>query len=182
MSEPVPIRQPEPTDAEKILAVERHYRACWACISIGTHHKCRHYAERRVDPALDEMRVGNQLQKWVAEHETLEANVRAFRGAYRPDASPIEVRLLQAFWDAGLEPVQQYPITAYIVDFAFPRARLAVEADGDAYHQDSDRERHRDETIRRAGWHIVHFTGSAIYNDAASCVRDVYRLARSSLV
>lgn len=182
MSDPVPIRPIEPTDTEKIVAVERYYKACWACITAGAHHKCRHYAERRVDPALDEMRVGSEIQKWMATLETQEANVRAFRGSYRPDASPIEVRLLQAFWDAGLEPVQQYEIAGYVVDFAFPRARLAVEADGDAYHQDSDRERRRDEEIRRQGWHIVHFTGSAIYNDAASCVRDVYRLARSSLV
>jgi very-short-patch-repair endonuclease len=182
MSEPVPLRQPEPSDDEKILAVERYYRACWACISAGAHHKCRHYAERRIEPALNDMLVSSIIQKWMATLETEQANVRAFRGEHHPDASPIEVRLLQAFWDAGLEPVQQYGIAGYIVDFAFPRARLAVEADGADYHQNTLRERTRDEAIRRQGWHIVHFTGSAIYNDAASCVRDVYRLARSSLV
>ena len=109
-------------------------------------------------------------------------NQLAFPNRDQHDASPIETKLLEAFYRAGLEPVQQYGIAGYVVDFAFPRARLAVEADGHDYHQDEAREKRRDEAIRRAGWHIVHFRGSTIWRDPDTCVRSVYRLARSSLV
>jgi very-short-patch-repair endonuclease len=37
--------------------------------------------------------------------------------------------------EEGLPPVPQRCIEGYYVDFAFPDVRLAVEADGAAYHE-----------------------------------------------
>ncbi len=175
MSEPVRIRLPDDrSDAEKIAWLEAYYKACWPCIQAGAHRSCQHLTERG---ELERMRI-----KPVAWVESLVANQAAFPDRGDQSPSPIETELLAAFWRAGLDPVQQYRIRGYIVDFAFPRARLVVEADGRDYHQDEARERTRDEAIRKAGWHIVHFTGSAIWRDADTCVRSIYRLARSSLV
>lgn len=162
------------TDAEKIAYLEAHYNACWGCISAGAQRSCKHLAERG---EADRMRI-----KPGAYLLTLTANAAAFPDRGDQSPSPIELSLLEAFWRAGFQPVQQCPIAGYIVDFAFPKARLAVEADGGDYHQDDEREHTRDEAIRRAGWHIVHFKGSTIWRDADTCVRSVYHLARSSLV
>ncbi|HLF06582.1 MAG TPA: hypothetical protein VI893_05325, partial [Thermoplasmata archaeon] len=48
--------------------------------------------------------------------------------------SPIEHALYWAMRREGLAPVPQYGIEGYYADFAFPDIRLAVEADGAAYH------------------------------------------------
>ncbi len=57
--------------------------------------------------------------------------------------SPIESRLYEALRLVGLAPVPQHCIEAYDADFAFPDVRLAVEADGAAYHEGDRRQRDR---------------------------------------
>lgn len=173
MSEPKRRVDGPTTDAEKIRILESHYRACWACIQVGAEHHCQHLKEQ-----AQEIRPID-VTPFMSTVTAL--NDAGLSG--RPNSvSPIETHLLEAFWRAGLEPLQQYGIAGYVVDFAFPRARLVVEADGAEYHQDAERERIRDEAIRRAGWHIVHFAGRDIFDHADECVMQVYRLARSSLV
>ena len=47
------------------------------------------------------------------------------------------------------------------VDFAWPEARLIVEADGFAYHADREsyrRDRERDNELERLGWRVLRFT------------------------
>ena len=63
---------------------------------------------------------------------------------------------------AGLSPVPQLCIEGYYVDFAFPDVRLAVEADGAAYHEGDrrQRDRKRDWIIRRGGWTVQRFHGT----------------------
>ncbi len=58
--------------------------------------------------------------------------------------SPIESRLYEAMRIEGLAPTAQYCVSGYYVDFAFPEVRLAIEADGAAYHDGEDR--------RPTGW------------------------------
>src|SRR6059036_2524532 len=48
--------------------------------------------------------------------------------------SPIEVALCEAMRREGLAPFPQFYIQGYYADFAFPDVRVAVEADGAAYH------------------------------------------------
>ena len=55
--------------------------------------------------------------------------------------SPIESRLYEAMIREGLSPVPQLCIEGYYADFAFPDVRLAVEADGAAYHEGDRRQR-----------------------------------------
>ena len=86
--------------------------------------------------------------------------------------SPIEAQLYDAMRHDGLSPIPQYCISGYFVDFAFPDVNIAVEADGAAYHtseQDRQRDKKRDWVIRRAGWKIMHFKGSTIYQKSENC-------------
>lgn len=175
MTEPLRRVDGEITDDEKIRILEAHHRACWACIQAGAQHHCKHIAERSQD-------MKPLLPSIVSLTSTVVALNEAGMAGGENSVSPIETRLLEAFWRSGLDPVQQYQIGPYTVDFAFPRARLVVEADGAEYHQDAEKERARDEAIRRRGWHIVHFDGSVIHSDPDGCVMQIYRLARSSLI
>ena len=57
------------------------------------------------------------------------------------------------------------------MDFAFPAVRVAVEADGAAYHEGprQQRDRKRDWILRRNGWTVKRFHGTTIYHKAANC-------------
>lgn len=85
--------------------------------------------------------------------------------------SPIEAQLYEAMRHEGLDPVPQYCVEGYYVDFAFPDVMIAVEADGREFHSGERRQRDkkRDWIIRRAGWTVKRFYGDTIYNRAANC-------------
>lgn len=81
-----------------------------------------------------------------------------------PALTPIESILLDAMRARSLAPQVQYGIDRYRVDFAFPEYRLAVEADGRAWH-DAARDARRDRHLERLGWRTLRFTGSEIVRD-----------------
>jgi very-short-patch-repair endonuclease len=85
--------------------------------------------------------------------------------------SPIEAQIYDAMCREGLDPVPQYCIEGYYVDFAFPDVRIAVEADGREFHSGErvERDKKRAWIIRRAGWTMKRFYGDTIYNRAANC-------------
>ena len=91
-----------------------------------------------------------------------------------PPHTPIEVLLFDAMRALGLAPVSQYGIAKYRADFAITDVRLVVECDGRPWH-DPDRDRRRDEALKRMGWDVIHFTGSEITRDAAACAAQVQR-------
>jgi hypothetical protein len=73
--------------------------------------------------------------------------------------TPIE----RALWDSlriyGLPAVPQYPVGAYTLDFALPKQRIGIEADGREFH-DHARDEARDESLwRKHGWRVFRLTG-----------------------
>src|SRR5438309_8629604 len=91
--------------------------------------------------------------------------------------SPIEVVLYDAMRREGLAPFPQYYIQGYYADFAFPDVRVAVEADGAAYHEGvrHEQDRKRDWILGRAGWTVKRFHGTTIYYKAANCAYVIRR-------
>jgi very-short-patch-repair endonuclease len=80
--------------------------------------------------------------------------------------STLERRILRAIRRHGLpEPVPQFQVIVdgrlFIIDYAFPEARVGVEGDGfgahgshGAFHRDKE----RDNMLGNAGWLMRHFT------------------------
>jgi len=91
--------------------------------------------------------------------------------------SPIEVALYEAMRREGLSPFPQFYIQGYYADFAFPDVRVAVEADGAAYHEGvrHEQDRKRDWILGRAGWTVKRFHGTTIYHKAANCAYVIRR-------
>lgn len=91
--------------------------------------------------------------------------------------SPIEQKLYEAMRQEGLSPTPQYRIESYIADFAFPDIKLAVEADGAAYHSGDRRQRDnkRDWILRQHGWTVKRFYGTTIHTKASNCAYVVRR-------
>ncbi len=91
--------------------------------------------------------------------------------------SPIELKLYEALRQEGLSPMPQYCVQGYFVDFAFPEVKVAVEADGAAYHQGEqhERDRERDWVLRKHGWKVLRCHGSTILERASNCAYVVKR-------
>jgi len=89
--------------------------------------------------------------------------------------SPAEVDLATALFDAGVRGFrQQHPIGRYTVDFWFPDAKLVVEVDGRAYHQDLEREKRRSRSILRAGAHrVLHLDARIVMAEPDECVNAI---------
>ena len=86
--------------------------------------------------------------------------------------SPIEFKLYEAMCQKGLYSTPQFRIESYIVDFAFPDVKLAIEADGIAYHTGDRRERDRKRDWRlktQFGWTVMRFYGATIHSKAGNC-------------
>lgn len=115
--------------------------------------------------------------------------------------SPIELMLAVSFMALGYRPKldaiygislvtndnrtieTQVPIGSYKADFVVSwfcsgqKISVVVECDGHDYHERTKRQaahdKKRDRYMLAQGWHVMRFTGSEIYRDAASCVMEV---------
>lgn len=61
--------------------------------------------------------------------------------------------------DAVLYP--QYPVFNFFLDFANPVAKVAIECDGAAYHQDKAKDAARDRRLADAGWSVYRISGAS---------------------
>ncbi len=93
-----------------------------------------------------------------------------------PRISSIERKMAAAFKAAGLAPSPQYHIKGFVVDFAFPDARLVVECDGDYWHglaQQQKKDKCKDAALHKIGWQVLRLSETAINASATDCLRRV---------
>lgn len=87
--------------------------------------------------------------------------------------TPIEVYLWEEIRTYGLPFYMQYPVGRRFVDFGDPVKKIALEADGKAYHTpEGDAEKNA--ALAEHGWMVFRFTGSEIYK-SQNLLRDVLR-------
>lgn len=114
---------------------------------------------------------------------------RFYRLAKRLE-SPIERR----FWAHGYGPLSalgrltpQLRVEGYRVDFALINIpcvdllKVAIELDGHDYHSTRHQRNYdtaRDRIFLKAGWQVIHFTGSQINRDCEGCVRETVELVK----
>lgn len=79
--------------------------------------------------------------------------------------TPIEDWLWIHIRDSNAIFYPQYPVGRYFVDFANPVARVAIECDGEAFHQDKGKDQRRDDELSELGWKVYRVPGHI-------CVRD----------
>lgn len=100
-----------------------------------------------------------------------------------PRTSSIEKAMHDAFLAIGLTPVPQYAIGGWVVDFAFPSARLVVECDGTYWHgrpRQQLRDRQKDASLRERGWHILRLSEIDINASPADCAQRVWHRLQES--
>lgn len=79
--------------------------------------------------------------------------------------TPIEFSLWQDIRQEGCVLYPQYPVGRFFVDFGNPVARVAVECDGAAYHQDAEKDGRRQREIESMGWCVYRLTGRQCLED-----------------
>ncbi|MGH2759115.1 MAG: endonuclease domain-containing protein [Actinomycetota bacterium] len=105
--------------------------------------------------------------------------------------SRFENRLRRVLVAGGLPvPTAQYVVRdtdgsfAARVDLAYPRARLAIEADGYAFHSGRrafERDRERQNRLINAGWRVLRVTPSQLDSDPAGLTAAVKRALGASV-
>lgn len=96
-----------------------------------------------------------------------------------PRISSIERKIDEAFRSIGQTPEAQYLVGPYILDFAFPDHRLAVECDGTYWHgrpEQQFKDRRKDGYLKHKGWKCIRLTEVEINADPADCVMRVLKL------
>lgn len=109
----------------------------------------------------------------------------------QPTESELETRLLQALRKERLPaPVRQHAIRdgdEFVgrVDFAYPWAKVAIEADSYQFHsgrQDWERDLARRNRLTALGWLVIHVTHRQISSDMAATARRIRDALSPSLL
>lgn len=86
--------------------------------------------------------------------------VRHFMGE-----TQLEARVRVALEALGIGFTQEYPLRRWSIDFAIPKHRVAIEADGDYWHTIlADRDAKRDAAMNAAGWTVVRLSETDVNN------------------
>ncbi len=73
--------------------------------------------------------------------------------------TPIESWLWADIRQCGAVLYPQYPVLNFFLDFANPVAKVAIECDGFAFHQDKEKDASRDQRLMDAGWTVYRISG-----------------------
>lgn len=73
--------------------------------------------------------------------------------------TPIEEALWTDIRQTNSVFYPQWPEAGFFLDFANPRAKVAIECDGAAWHTDKEKDARRDEKLRGLGWSVYRFPG-----------------------
>ncbi len=73
--------------------------------------------------------------------------------------TPIECWLWHDIRAVDVVLYPQYPVFDFFVDFANPKAKVAIECDGQDYHLDKAKDDARDLRLSRAGWKTYRISG-----------------------
>lgn len=82
--------------------------------------------------------------------------------------TPIESWLWQDIRECDCVLYPQYPVGRVFLDFANPKAKVGIECDGAAYHQDKAKDAARDKLLQDMGWTIYRISGSDCWTDSDS--------------
>lgn len=80
--------------------------------------------------------------------------------------TPIEDALWHDIRAAGMVMYPQFPVLGFFVDFGNPVAKVAIECDGAAFHQDALKDSARQSAIEAEGWVVYRITGRDCKTDS----------------
>lgn len=88
----------------------------------------------------------------------------------------IEELLINEFDNRNIKYEFQYQLGRFVIDFAFPDCKLAVEADGIYWHNlpaNKKRDKNKNEFLNKNGWSIVRLSEPDIIKSPGKCVEKI---------
>ena len=101
---------------------------------------------------------------------------------WRSGLTDIEQILLDGLKKLGYKEdedfVVQYPVEGrkYVLDFAFLKEKIDIEADGEYWHEKCKlpgEDEERDNFLKSKGWTVLRFKGKAIKNDLSGVLKNI---------
>lgn len=101
--------------------------------------------------------------------------------------SPIELNFYQEMVSLGCKLEPQWEIAIedkiYRADFALPDKKISFELDGHEYHKTKEQrtnDARRERDFQKAGWKVIRFTGTEIFQNARRCALDAMELIQGA--
>ena len=116
---------------------------------------------------------GKALAKYIKEHPEKHANFICAKKGHKTNIERIMEGCLEKL---SLHPKFQHYADGLWIDFAFPEYMVAIECDGNYWHQNKDKDRARDKRLKKMGWTVLHFTEDQIKDTPMSCAGKVRRV------
>ncbi|MGE3283368.1 MAG: endonuclease domain-containing protein [Alphaproteobacteria bacterium] len=93
----------------------------------------------------------------------------------RRDAPDTETILWRGLREAmpGIRFRRQHPVGPYIVDFACPTAKLAIELDGGQHAAQQEADAERTAELRRRGYRVVRFWNNDVHQNLAGVLESI---------
>lgn len=185
--------------AKKLLTPERRQKLIqWLKLSKGSkgHNKLNNpkiAAAAKLRSIKQKNKPLPQLDKWREFSKTPEARKQNSERAKKYYAenpekhinfilaqkgfeTSIEKKMRLALEEKLISFETQFKIGRFWVDFALTDYRLVIEADGEYWHQDKEKDAKRDEIIKSYGWRVIRFSEKQINKDVSWCVSKIQEI------
>jgi len=116
---------------------------------------------------------GRKMRKFFKENPDKHPNRVMARKGFE---SSLEKKFREMMEARGLTFTKQHPIVGYFVDFAIPKLKIAIEVDGDYWHQNKEKDQKRQKEIEDQGWLVLRYSESEVNSDVGSCVDELCRV------
>ncbi|MEK9629626.1 MAG: endonuclease domain-containing protein [Nitrospinota bacterium] len=108
------------------------------------------------------------------------SSVKDRRKSLRKQMPPAEVALWQVLRNKQVQGYvfrRQYSVKNYILDFYCPKAKLAIEVDGDSHFTDTatHADKARQEFIEKLGIKFLRFTNDEVYENIDGVLEEILK-------
>lgn len=146
----------------------------WAWGKGRTKESCPKVAAR--GKCLSKLYTGRQnpahsvrMQNFYAVHPEKHPNSIVGRKTKGHGYTHIERIVADILTDFGIEYAFNVRIGTKWPDFSITSHMLIIEADGEHWHQDVEKEVARDAYLNSLGWRVLHLTGKSLVNETDNC-------------
>jgi len=159
--------------------------SCYRCLRTYRNQRVHGLLDwRLVVPQLSAATMGNVAELGSGPAPSYTTEGPEWEEARRAGCgSPLELRLLRAMRDAGLdEPEKQFEVRSTtgrlvtVADFAYPQQALLIYVDGLAFHS-SLRQRIHDAAqtnqLQNLGYRVLRFVGPQVFSTTDDCVAGI---------
>jgi len=88
---------------------------------------------------------------------------------FRNNPTPAEIKFQQILSDIGIDFTFQQPFKIFLLDFAIPSLKIAIEIDGKEHHQQRklrESDRRRTAYLEKSGWRVLRFSNFEVVNES----------------